>query len=98
VKKKGRPDSGRPLLFDQQVRLAGFLHSPSPYAARTHFHAPYGTILYSPDLLQIRLEDLLGFIMRMADIAASYRFLSTDITYVRHLFFLLMRSEQEFLA
>jgi len=86
------------LLFDQQARLAGFLNGTSSYAARTHLHAPYGTILYRPDLLQIRLEDLLGFIMRMADIAASNRFLSADITYVRHLFFLLMRSEQEFLA
>ena len=77
---------------------AGFLNSAGTNAARTDFHAAHGTILYGPDLLQIRLEDLLGFIMRMTDIAAGHRFFSTDITYVRHWFFLLMRSEQKFLA
>ena len=46
----------------------------------------YRTILDRPHLLQVRFKDLLGFIVCMADIAASHRFLPTDITDVRHFF------------
>ena len=80
------------------ICAAGVLNSPCPVAACADFHAAHSTILDGTHLLQVRLEYFLGFIVRMADIVASHRFLPTDITYVRHLLFLPMRSERRFLA
>jgi hypothetical protein len=86
------------LPSEKKSDSAGFLNSTGTDAARADLHAAHRTGLDGPDLLQIRLKDLLGFIMRMADIAAGHRFFPTDITYVRHRFYLLMLSEQKFLA
>ena len=68
----------------KKMGSAGFLNRSGTDAARADLHAAHGTTLYGPDLLQIRLKDLLGFIMRMTDITTSHRFFPTDITYVRH--------------
>lgn len=82
--KKGQLVTGCPLVLSQSIRSADLLNSPRPDTACADFDAAHRTILGSPNLLQVGFEYLLGFIMRMADITASHRFLPTNITYIRH--------------
>lgn len=63
---------------------AGFFHRSGTDAAGADLDVAYAAVFHRPHFLQVRLENLLGLIMGMADIAARHRFLSANFTYVGH--------------
>jgi len=61
-----------------------FNHTAGLNAVRANLHFFRPAVVQSTDILKIRVETSLGYIMGMADIVANHRFFSTYFTYFGH--------------
>jgi len=82
---RGKP-YGFPLLFFILARLdlVGLGHGAGTQATGAGFDSLNFALVQSPYFLKVGVPNLAGFVMSVADVIASGRFLTTDITYSGH--------------
>ena len=68
----------------RKLESAGLFHRAGTDAARAGLDIAHTAVVDGANLLQVRLENLLGLIVGVADIAAAHRFLAAHVTYIGH--------------
>ena len=66
-------------------KLKGFGNGASTNAAGTDLHGTDGAVADGLDFLQVRVPDLAGFVMGMADIITGHGLFAADFADSRHL-------------